>query len=119
MSFEEWSASGYKIKKGSKSRLRDAMGLPQFTSDQVVRYEPRTRKNTETIWESSTRKARAKGTPFGVVEDFDSYVRERGMLPDLNSRVVYAISDPLERHFMKVADKHGIFDGMEDEMDEW
>lgn len=34
-SFEEWSRSGYRIIKGSKSYFQDIDGVPQFTKEQV------------------------------------------------------------------------------------
>ena len=34
-SFDEWKAAGYWIKKGSKSMFQDALGVPQFTIEQV------------------------------------------------------------------------------------
>ena len=109
MSFQEWSDAGYKIIKGSKSKFRDILGVSQFTIDQVVKWsEP-----PVTCWEEADRRARAKGTPWGVVEDFDSYVREAGMLPDLTRQPVFRVNDPMELRFMEIADKHGIFDNME------
>jgi hypothetical protein len=39
MSFQEWSDAGFLIMKGAKSEFRDAMGVPQFTRDQV-RFKP-------------------------------------------------------------------------------
>lgn len=113
MSFQEWSDSGYKIIKGSKSQFRDILGVPQFTIDQVQKLGERPASS----WEEADRRARAKGTPWGVVEDFDSYVREAGMSPDLSRRPTFRINDPLEQHFMNVADKHGIFDAMDYEDD--
>lgn len=47
--------------------------------------------------------------PGGVIQGYDSFVREAAMLPDLH-RPIFAIHDPLEMHFMNVADKHGILD---------
>lgn len=35
LSFDEWKACGYFIKKGAKSQFTDALGLPQFTKEQV------------------------------------------------------------------------------------
>lgn len=61
--------------------------------------------------------ARRKGTPVGTVEDFDSFVREASMLPDMTP-TRFNITDPLEMHFMSVADKHGVIDRMLDEIDE-
>ena len=112
LSFQEWSDAGYKILKGSKSPHRDIMGVPQFTADQVVRAG--SQRGARTHWEECAAKAKSKGTPWGVVEDFDSFVREAGMSPDLNRRTVFAISNPLEQHFMNVADKHGILDAILD-----
>ena len=151
LSYDEWKSSGYYVRRGEKSKLRDALGQAQFTADQVIRYlpgggtvtrweeelkskpkpEPKpTRREPpwvrderkraergnriETLWEKADARARAKKTPFGVVEDFDSFVRESGMLPDLGRRTVFAINDPLEMHFMNVADKHGILDAVID-----
>ena len=37
-SYKEWLDSGFYVKKGSKSRFRDALGTPQFCVDQVVSY---------------------------------------------------------------------------------
>jgi hypothetical protein len=68
------------------------------------------KRQDKTLWEQSADRAQAKGTPWGVVEDFDSFVREAGMLPGNASRVRFAINDPLEQYFMGVADKHGILD---------
>lgn len=35
MSFEEWKAWGAWVMKGSKSYIRDALNIPQFTKEQV------------------------------------------------------------------------------------
>jgi hypothetical protein len=37
MSFEEWNNCGYVVVKGEKSEIRDALGIPQFTKEQVVK----------------------------------------------------------------------------------
>ena len=36
-SFNEWSDSGYIVKKGEKSYFRDCLNIPQFTVEQVVK----------------------------------------------------------------------------------
>ena len=36
-SFDEWRESGFMVVKGSKSYFNDALGVPQFTKEQVVR----------------------------------------------------------------------------------
>ena len=36
-SYQEWRDAGYCVVRGSKSRLRDATGVPQFTLDQVTK----------------------------------------------------------------------------------
>lgn len=36
-SFEEWSAAGFMIKKGTRSIFRDILGVPQFTKEQVFK----------------------------------------------------------------------------------
>jgi len=59
--------------------------------------------------QSHSQRAQQKGTPFGVVEDFDSFVREASMLPD-GRPVRMSINNPIEQHFMNVADKHGVLD---------
>ena len=110
---DEWKASGYFVKKGCKSRIRDSLGTPLFMADQVVK-----RGSNKTHWEECAERAKAKGTPWGVVEDFDSFVREAGMMPDLNRRTVFAVNNPLERYFMDAADKHGIIDGICDGYDD-
>lgn len=40
MSFEEWSEFGYHVKKGEKSEISDALGVPQFTMNQVRKINP-------------------------------------------------------------------------------
>ena len=113
MSFQEWKDAGFIVNKGAKSTIRDIDGIPQFTSGQVKRlshYQVR----HKTMWEDCADAARKKGTPWGVVEDFDSFVREAGMLPDLSRRARFNVTDPLEMYFMDVADKHGIFDAVLD-----
>ena len=35
MSYDEWISCGYFIAKGEKSEFRDALGIPQFTIEQV------------------------------------------------------------------------------------
>lgn len=35
MSYEEWAQCGYYILKGEKSEIRDPLGVPQFTVEQV------------------------------------------------------------------------------------
>jgi hypothetical protein len=109
--FDEWKACGYWVKKGSKSVGRNPLGVALFLPSQVI--PPRSYGSGscgKTMWERSAARARDKGTPFGVVEDFDSFVREAGMLPDLSRRTRFAINDPLEMRFMEIADKHGVMD---------
>jgi hypothetical protein len=36
-SFTEWKSAGYWVKKGSKSYFTDALGIPQFTKEQVTK----------------------------------------------------------------------------------
>lgn len=48
MSFGEWKSAGYFVKKGSKSKSRDPLGVPQFTADQVMKIGGRSGK---THWE--------------------------------------------------------------------
>ena len=66
----------------------------------------------KTNWEKSA--DNCKHVPFGTVAGFDSFVREAGLLPD-GRPTRFAINDPLERHFMEVADKHGVIDRILDE----
>jgi hypothetical protein len=40
LSFDEWKACGWAVKKGEKSQLQDIHGMPQFTRSQVRRYNP-------------------------------------------------------------------------------
>jgi hypothetical protein len=40
MSFQEWSDCGYTVIKGEKSEIRDALGVPQFTKEQVTKKKP-------------------------------------------------------------------------------
>ena len=40
MSFEEWKTCGRFVLKGSKMRCRDAVGVPQFSEDQVSEENP-------------------------------------------------------------------------------
>lgn len=109
LGYDEWKASGYFVKKGSKSRIRDPLGVPQFMADQVVKSG-----SDKTHWEECAE--RCKDVPWGVVTGYDSFVREAGMMPDLNNPPIFAINDPMERHFMEVADKHGIIDEILDDM---
>jgi hypothetical protein len=39
MSFSEWKSAGYFVKKGSKSFFQDALGIPQFTKEQVEKSQ--------------------------------------------------------------------------------
>jgi len=109
--FKDWSDAGYKINKGSKSIGRDEDGNCLFSLDQVTPMFSNCKLSEGFVIEC-TDKANAKGTPYGVVEDFDSFVREASLLPDLNRRTVFAVRDPLELHFMNVADKHGVIDAI-------
>lgn len=36
-SFSEWKSAGYWVKKGSKSYFTDALGISQFTKEQVTK----------------------------------------------------------------------------------
>ena len=36
-SFQEWKNARYWVKKGSKSYFTDALGIPQFTKEQVTK----------------------------------------------------------------------------------
>lgn len=38
-SYNEWRKQGYYVRKGQKSRFRDALGVPQFCLDQVITYD--------------------------------------------------------------------------------
>lgn len=106
LTFQEWSDAGYRVKKGEKSGYRSPLGDALFTPSQV------------SLWEHCTDRSRAKGTPWGVVADFDSFVREAGMMP--GNSPTFAVNDPLERHFMEVADKHGVLDAiLDDDRDDW
>jgi hypothetical protein len=40
-SYEEWKNAGYFVKSGAKSQYRDALGIPQFTIEQVARSQRR------------------------------------------------------------------------------
>lgn len=49
LSFEEWKACGWCVKKGERSEMTDILGVPQFTRSQVRKDNPawsqwRTRK---------------------------------------------------------------------------
>ena len=114
LTFDEWKACGCWIKKGSKSVGRSVLGEALFLPSQVnpPPVGRRSGRGGRTMWERSEARARTKGTPFGMVEDFDSFVREAGMLPDLSRGTRFAVNDPLEAHFMSVADKHGVLDGI-------
>lgn len=39
MSYEEWVQCGYYVSKGEKSEIRDALGVPQFTIEQVKKKQ--------------------------------------------------------------------------------
>lgn len=43
LSFDEWKACGYFIKKGAKSQFQDLLGIPQFTKEQVEKSKWRVR----------------------------------------------------------------------------
>lgn len=53
---------------------------------------------------------------LGVIQNFDDFAFEAGMLPDLSSPPIFRLT-PLEHHFMEIADKHGVIDQMLDDMD--
>lgn len=40
MSYDEWALCGYFIRKGEKSEIRDILGIPQFTIEQVEKKKP-------------------------------------------------------------------------------
>lgn len=44
----------------------------------------------------------------------DDFIDETKMLPDLNRKLTFNL-DPLESYFFDVAEKHGVFDNMDDE----
>lgn len=128
-SYDEWNECGFYVRKGQKSRFRDILGVPQFTADQVSRKGSRKSLLQEVnltsagsgqsyddgdFWMECSDRAQRKKTPHGVIEDFDSFAREASRFPDLDRQPVFAIRDPMERHFMNVADKHGIVDAMLD-----
>ena len=52
-----------------------------------------------------------------VIRNFDDFMEEAKMLPDFNDPPVFAISNPLEQHFMNVADKHGVLDEILQDID--
>lgn len=43
-SFNEWKAAGYWVKKGAKSHFTDALGIPQFTIEQVEKSKWQSRR---------------------------------------------------------------------------
>lgn len=49
-----------------------------------------------------------------VIRNLDDFISEAKMLPALEERV-FAVTDPLEAHFMRVADKHGVLDQILDQ----
>lgn len=49
-----------------------------------------------------------------AIRNFDDFVEESKMLSDGNEPE-FAITNPLELHFMHVADKHGVIDEICDE----
>ena len=123
LSWDEWKGSGFYVIKGEKAACFSPDGKALFLPSQVNQKDKYRSNSTtskgrhhpaETFWEQSANRAQAKGTPWGVVEDFDSFVREAGRLPDLSNRPRFVINDPLEMHFMNVADKHGILDSVLD-----
>lgn len=123
LSWDEWKNSGFYVRKGEKASCFSPDGLALFLPSQVNQREKykqtsyrsgSSNYSTETFWEKSANKSQAKGTPWGVIEDFDSFVREASRLPDLSNRPRFAINDPLEMYFMDVADKHGVIDSVLD-----
>ena len=40
MSYDEWALCGYYIRSGEKSEMRDILGIPQFTIEQVEKKKP-------------------------------------------------------------------------------
>lgn len=117
LTYNEWKNMGYHVRKGSKATAFGPDGLALFVPAQVEQNKTTRRSGfseSSTMWERSADASSRKGTPWGVVEDFDSFVREAGMMPDLSNRPRFAINDPLEMHFMNVADKHGILDAIID-----
>jgi len=48
-----------------------------------------------------------------VINNVDDFVDELKMLPDLNRKLVFNLN-PMEEYFMGVAEKHGVFDNMDD-----
>ena len=49
-----------------------------------------------------------------VINTMDDFIDETKMLPDLNRKLTFNL-DPLESYFFDVAEKHGVFDNMDDE----
>ena len=124
MAYDEWKTCGYYVMKGQRAHSFDGAGIAQFRFDQVTKIIPRKSAReyhklpTKTFHQECSERALRKGTPQHVVEDFDSFVREAGMLPT-DKRVIFNIRNPLEQYFMNVADKHGVLDQILDpEIDE-
>jgi len=69
--FDEWSALGYKIIKGSKAKYVDC--LPMFTPEQVTKV-PRRRSNSHMRYDSHS--------PFG--DDYDAGGADVGMGADFS-----------------------------------
>lgn len=55
--------------------------------------------------------------PRKIIKDFDEFIEECKMLPDLNRERVIKPSNSLEAHFLNVADKHGIIDHYYNQLD--
>lgn len=127
--FREWSDDGYKIIKGSKSIGRNENGECLFSDEQVIRFpkkqgfvstssplSPTSRESCDGNGIAQCcESARIKGTPYGVIEDFDSLVREASRPPVLGRSPIFSVTNPIEAYFLDVADKHGIIDRMYDE----
>jgi len=49
-----------------------------------------------------------------TINSVDDFIEETKLLPDLNRRLVFNL-DPIDEYFMGVAEKHGVFDNINEE----
>jgi hypothetical protein len=49
-----------------------------------------------------------------TINSVDDFIDEIKMMPDLNRRLVFNL-DPVDEYFMGVAEKHGVFDNINEE----
>ncbi len=105
MSYAEWNAAGYHVVKGSKSQMRDALGVPQFTKSQVEKNRP-----TMSLGQA---RARSRGASFSS----SPYYREHEVPPGAYSNNRLPCQKSMDYHMSMLNPTHRVLRSLESHLD--